>query len=89
MLPEDAATRFSEYLSGKAAIMRTKPETAPLNTFESSHVVKAGDRIEHLASIFHCSVQDIMRWNNLSFPEVYVHQELKVFLPKSMQSSRA
>lgn len=82
-LPANAARQFSRQMKDNMIGLKVAATfTAPLNTFESEYVVKAGEKITDLASRFSCSVQDIMRWNSLADSEVIVHQNLVIFLPK-------
>lgn len=60
----------------------TTAQSAPQGRIRSSYVVVAGDRIETLALLFRCSVEDIMRWNGLQKAEVVVKQHLVVYLPR-------
>jgi membrane-bound lytic murein transglycosylase D len=86
ILPASAVTAFKDYLAGKSA---KKVSLNVPNKFKSSYVVAKGDRIENLASLFQCSVDDIVRWNGLSDAEVFVNQELIVYLPKDLLQKRA
>lgn len=85
-LPASAVSGFKSYQAGKA--IANLNFAVPANTFQSTYVVAKGDRIENLASLFKCSVEDIMKWNSLSEPKVFVNQELIVFLPGEL-SKRA
>jgi len=88
LLPTEAAKSFAQQINAKVDLRNTNTLAAPLNTFKNDYVVRAGDRIEELASRFKCSVRDIMRWNDLTLPELFVHQQLVVYLNKPM-SKRA
>ncbi|RMG83187.1 MAG: LysM peptidoglycan-binding domain-containing protein, partial [Bacteroidetes bacterium] len=48
-----------------------------------TYIVLAGDNIHKLARMFHCSVTDIMQWNNLRTSELFYRQELIIYRPKS------
>ncbi|MFN7119033.1 MAG: transglycosylase SLT domain-containing protein [Saprospiraceae bacterium] len=87
ILPASAVSSFKEYLTGKSSAK--KATVAPANKVKSSYVVAKGDRLETLATLFKCSVQDIMKWNGLTEPEVFVNQELIVYLPSGVLSKRA
>lgn len=84
LLPAEAAKNFAQQTESKVDLKNTNILAAPLNTFKNEYVVRAGERIEELASRFKCSVRDIMRWNDLTIPEVFVHQQLIVFLSKPL-----
>ncbi len=86
VLPASAVSIFKSYLAGQA--IANLNFAAPSNTFQSTYVVAKGDRIENLAGLFKCTVEDIMKWNGLTQPEVFVNQELIVFLPSEL-SKRA
>jgi membrane-bound lytic murein transglycosylase D len=84
LLPAEAASLFTQEIDAKVNLKQTNTLAAPLNTFRNEYVVKAGERIEELATRFKCSVRDIMRWNDLTIPEVFVHQQIVVFLHKPL-----
>ncbi len=86
ILPANSVAVFKDFLAGKAI---ANVGSVPSNMFKSTYVVAKGDRIEKLASLFQCSVEDIMKWNGLSEPEVFVNQELIVFLPNQILAKRA
>ncbi len=87
ILPASSVSSFKEFLAGKTG---AKPAlVAPANKVKSSYVVAKGDKLETLAGLFKCSVQDIMKWNGLSEPEVFVNQELIVYLPSGTVTKRA
>jgi len=87
ILPASAVSSFKEYLAGKSGAKLAS--LAPANKFRSSYVVAKGDRLETLAALFQCSVQDIMKWNGLTDSEVFVNQELIVYLPGDVLNKRA
>ncbi len=87
ILPASAVTAFKDYLADKNA--KKASLTVPANKFKSSYVVAKGERIQNLAKLFQCSVQDLMKWNGLSEAEVFVNQELIVYLTKDLLSKRA
>lgn len=87
LLPTEAARRFTEQVNVKVDVKDSNTLAAPLNMFKNHYVVKAGERIEELANRFKCSVRDIMRWNDLTLPEVFVHQQLVVFLNKPLKNA--
>lgn len=86
ILPASAVNVFKNFLAGKA--IGNLHFSIPSNTFQSTYIVAKGDRIESLASLFQCKVEDIMKWNGLTEREVFVNQELIVFLPSEL-SKRA
>jgi membrane-bound lytic murein transglycosylase D len=55
----------------------TREETAPAAK-PSYHVVKSGETLSAIAGKYHCTVSQIMAWNNLSKSTIYVGQKLKV-----------
>jgi membrane-bound lytic murein transglycosylase D len=79
ILPASGVASFKVYLADKNKAKT--PGTAPANRTKSSYVVAKGERIKTLATLFQCTVKDIMLWNGLSEPEVFVNQELTVYLP--------
>lgn len=81
-LPANVVNVFKDYLAGKT-IARVTGDI-PANTFKSTYVVAKGDRIENLANLFKCSVTDIVKWNDLSNKQVFVNQELIVYLPSEL-----
>ncbi|MDX1940358.1 MAG: transglycosylase SLT domain-containing protein [Saprospiraceae bacterium] len=86
ILPASSVNVFKNFLAGKT--IGSLHFSIPANTFQSTYVVAKGDQIERLASLFQCKVEDIMKWNGLSEREVFVNQELIVFIPSEL-SKRA
>jgi len=84
-IPAGSAKAFKDFLAGKTIL---KGQSIPDDKFRSTYVVAKGDRIENLANLFKCSVEDIVKWNNLSSTQVFVNQELIVYLPSEL-SKRA
>ncbi|TXB63215.1 LysM peptidoglycan-binding domain-containing protein [Phaeodactylibacter luteus] len=50
------------------------------NAFELAYVVKPGESIEEIASRYNCTVQEIAAWNQLSEEEVFVNQEVTLYV---------
>lgn len=84
-LPAGSTKAFKDYLAGKTIL---KGEAIPADKFRSTYVVAKGDKIENLANLFKCTVEDIVKWNDLSSTQVFVNQELIVYLPSEL-SKRA
>ncbi|MCD8498438.1 MAG: LysM peptidoglycan-binding domain-containing protein [Alphaproteobacteria bacterium] len=87
ILPASAVSNFKEYMAGKSSAKVIA--ATPANKVKSSYVVAKGDRLATLATLFKCSVEDIMKWNGLTEPEVFVNQELIVYLPSEVLNKRA
>lgn len=87
ILPASAVSSFKEYLASKST--NKTGIKAPANKFKSSYVVAKGDRIKTLAALFKCTVQEIMQWNGLSEAEVFVNQEIIVYLSSDVLNKRA
>ncbi len=74
--------------SGKATATQTTPEAvSPKSTTSSSqsqdnpktmHVVKSGESLGIIAAKYHCTVAELMKWNNLSSQKILVGQKIKV-----------
>lgn len=59
------------------------------NTYDNPYAyayytVAARDSIESVAALFNCSPYHLMIWNELSSPEVYQGQELKIWYPREI-----
>lgn len=61
---------------------REQTQALPSNRVRTTYVAVPGDRIETLALLFRCSVEDIMRWNGLQKAEIVAQQHLLVFLAR-------
>jgi len=83
VIPAVAADAFRKFLAKKTGKTNPTENTLPKGMFRTSYVAVPGDRIEALAMLFKCSVDDIMVWNNLNHCEIVVGQELMLLLPKS------
>jgi LysM repeat protein len=49
----------------------------------TTYTVIPGDNIRTLAQLFQCQPADIMRWNGLRHEQVFVNQQLTVYLPRA------
>ncbi len=79
VLPSWAASGFKIWLDKKRGI----DNTSLLEKANIRHYVALpGDRLETLALLFKCSVEDIMRWNGLRHKEIVANQELTYYVPK-------
>ncbi len=81
LLPASAMPRFREHLMALKSGQFVNPVLLYPNFHKSAYVVKPGESIQGLAKKFHCTIDEIARWNALDRPEVAVNQELTVFLP--------
>ncbi len=53
------------------------------NFTATKYVTVPGDKIEILAQLFRCSIDDLIRWNRLTKAEITVNQPLLIMLPKA------
>jgi len=60
-----------------ASVTETRQEPAPAAK-PTYHVVKSGETLSAIAGKYHCTVNQIMAWNNLSKSTIFVGQKLKV-----------
>jgi membrane-bound lytic murein transglycosylase D len=61
------------------ATSRTEKDEPPAPAAETRyHIVKSGETLSAIASKYHCTVNQIMSWNNLSKSTIFVGQKLKV-----------
>lgn len=66
---------------GEKPEMASAPREEPKQATSSSpkyHIVKSGETLSAIAGKYHCTVSQIMSWNNLSKSTIYVGQKLKV-----------
>jgi membrane-bound lytic murein transglycosylase D len=62
-----------------SAVSKEEPRVEPAPAASTSyHVVKSGETLGTIAGKYHCTVSQIMSWNNLSKSTIYVGQKLKV-----------
>ncbi|GJM33141.1 MAG: lytic transglycosylase [Saprospiraceae bacterium] len=81
ILPSRAESSFRDYMAERFKIKSAQPVIDDLrNIFRTSYTVIPGDKIESLAILFRCSVEDIMEWNQLRQQEVVVNQSLVLYL---------
>lgn len=81
IVPASGAVAFRQHLAKKAGLSVDKE--LPRGKFKSSYVAVPGDRIESVAMLFRCDVEDLMEWNQLAHREVVVNQHLLLFLPEN------
>lgn len=79
-IPAPASPVFREWLSRQAGYNHTI--YANKEAYHTTYVTAPGDGIDAVARRFQCSVEDIMRWNNLNAREIVVNQELNIYLSK-------
>jgi membrane-bound lytic murein transglycosylase D len=81
LLPAAAMERFRQHLNARMGYYHNiDPALLYPNLYKTDYVVSPGESMPLLASRFGISISDIMRWNNLSEQEVFVNQELTLFL---------
>ncbi len=81
VLPSSAESSFREYMAERFRIKSVEPVIDNLqDIFRTTYTVIPGDKIESLAMLFRCTVDDIMEWNQLRQPEVVVNQSLVLYL---------
>jgi membrane-bound lytic murein transglycosylase D len=77
----DASSLLRNYLeSGKPL---------PQGTMRTAYVVSKGDNLEKIAALFNCTVEEIVKWNNIREGKIVFNQELMLILPKSFFIDRA
>ncbi len=81
IVPASGAVAFRQFLAKKAGV--SPNSETPQGRFKSSYIVVPGDRIESVAMLFRCDVEDLMKWNQLAHREVVVNQYLQLFLPEN------
>jgi len=68
---------------------KTKPSSSqPETAAKTVHVVKSGESLGIIASKYHCTTDDLMKWNNLTSQKLLVGQKIKV-LPGNGGSTAA
>ena len=48
------------------------------------HIVEKGDYLNKIALRYHCSIDDIMKWNSMNSPSISSGQELLIWVPESL-----
>ncbi|MEZ5041358.1 MAG: transglycosylase SLT domain-containing protein [Saprospiraceae bacterium] len=81
VLPASANGAFQRFLAEKG--IESKKAPMPEGTFKSTYKVVAGDRLETLAMLFNCSLEELMAWNGLRTPEVVLNQSITVYFQKN------
>lgn len=77
VLPAYAAEAFRNYLAEKISGQSDFRQEGMTRT---TYTTVAGDRIETLALLFGCSVDDIMKWNHLKTKDLAVNQSVVLYL---------
>ena len=88
ILPARIAPAFQKLLAEKTGNRALYDQVAPPGTFKTQYVVGAGDQMEGIAQRYQCKVEEIMKWNSLATPEVFVNQELVLLLPRGTYALR-
>ena len=80
-------SRIGPVPSSSASAARTEPippsreesrEVNPQPAAVQYHVVRSGENLSMIAGKYHCTVSQLMSWNNLSKSTIFVGQKLKV-----------
>ena len=84
-------SKITEFLSGYENICeQTFPSAsqitgpAPETKIAYKHTVEKGDYLNKIALKYRCSIDDVMKWNNMAKPDVHSGQELVVWVPESI-----
>jgi membrane-bound lytic murein transglycosylase D len=85
-VPAVSSPVFNKWLSRQAGYNHAAH--APKGSYHTTYVVAPGDRIEAVAQRFQCTVEDILRWNNLKLREIVINQELNIYLSRDFLLSR-
>lgn len=83
VLPSHATEAFRIFQAELSDKSLASLKAVPYGFFLGTHVVNPGDRIESLARSYHCSIKDIVEWNGLRAPDLFVGQELTLYLSKN------
>lgn len=83
-VPTAHASAVRAYLDEQQNIELLTPE----GYFETFYTVTPGDRIETLASLFECSMEELLEWNGLFHPDIVANQHLRIYLPKTNRKIR-
>jgi len=75
----------SETVAAKSAI---PPVQADLG-LQTIHVVKSGENLGIIATKYHCTIAELMKWNNLSSQKILVGQKIKVVSTGSASATKA
>lgn len=67
-----------------ANYMEPQAQTAPQNYTMNKYITVAGDNLPTLARLFKTTVEDIVKWNNLSSEQLTVNQELIIYMPRQL-----
>ncbi|MFZ4523206.1 MAG: LysM peptidoglycan-binding domain-containing protein [Bacteroidales bacterium] len=79
-LPRDTAVKPTTSAQGSDNTL-PKPTPPPAPAEEGAktiHVVKSGENLGAIATKYHCTAADLMKWNNLSDQKILVGQKIKV-----------
>ena len=77
--PRDTSVKASAPVShtGNAVAKESTPDPAAPHT-NTVHVVKAGESLTFIASKYHCTTSELVKWNNLDGEKIMVGQKIKV-----------
>lgn len=93
ILPEMGMMAFSDYLQWSDRELRTNlpvHQTAEIVKDDAQKrvkvivIVEVGNTLEDLAKAYDCTTEEIKTWNKLNSDELYVKQELVLFIPQQM-----
>ncbi|HMQ49239.1 MAG TPA: transglycosylase SLT domain-containing protein [Saprospiraceae bacterium] len=88
VLPAKEMKKFKGYLQMINGGKKLDPVLLYPGYHVKEYIVQPGDSIESLAKTYKCEVQQIMDWNSLKKAEVYVLQEVRLFLADASPLNR-
>jgi LysM repeat protein len=79
-VPKDtsAKTNSSSPNPEPAASRSSAPASQSVESPKTLHSVKSGESLGSIAAKYHCSIAELMKWNNLSSQKILVGQKIKV-----------
>jgi len=89
--PRDTSVKGAAPSSHSTAVAeKTEPKSNGTSSHAGSatHVVSAGENLSIIASKYHCTPADLLKWNNLTNETILVGQKLKV-VPNVSSSNEA
>ncbi|MEI7725170.1 MAG: LysM peptidoglycan-binding domain-containing protein [Bacteroidota bacterium] len=79
-LPKDTSIKTTSANTNAEPVTpkSTNPPSPPEETPKTIHVVKSGESLGSIATKYHCTTAQLMKWNNLTEQKILVGQKIKV-----------
>ena len=81
MKPDTASSALANRNTQPSMTSASNTSTRSAGTSNTMHIVKSGESLGSIANKYHCSIEKLKTWNDLSGDKIIIGQKLKVVSP--------